>query len=516
MSETLSESKKEGIRSPAITVVGIRKSFGSVRVLDDVSMGIVAGSIHALVGENGAGKTTLMKILFGQYQPDEGYIAIDGKSVKIRSPRHALNFGLGMVHQHFMLTENLDPVENSVLGVEDRWSKPRHFPLPTRIIDRSHLFTRIKDLAETLKMPLPWDEPLSAWSVGQKQRLEILRLVLQEARILILDEPTAVLTPQEVKDFFANIRHLKEQGKTIVIVTHKLQEVMDLADNVTVLKHGRIALDCATSATNASTLATTMIGRPPAPPHPWQKRSPGTIVMDVSGLHLKGHPIDLRLHQGEIVGIAGVEGNGQDALLTGLLNPKDAKLNGLTFAGQPCHQYTAKQMRQLGLGVIPHDRQKQGLILGQTLLQNFLLGQQNDQNTQGWGLIRRKNLRSRAERALIEFDVRPANLDANAESMSGGNQQKWIVARELSRQPKLLLAAHPTRGVDIGAIESLHKHFVSARDQGLAILLFSSDLDELMTISDRLYVLFRGCFVLHLHHHEFDREKIGKAMGGLV
>jgi simple sugar transport system ATP-binding protein len=291
---------------------------------------------------------------------------------------------------------------------------------------------------------------------------------------------------------------------------------MDLADAVTVLRQGKVALNCLTTHTHASALATTMIGRTPSPPTPWEKPTPKEEILNVKGLLLQDNPVELKMQQGEIVGIAGVEGNGQDALLFGILNPKHRTMDSIVFAGQDCRHFSARQMRQLGLGVIPHDRQKQGLILGQNLLQNFLLGQQNDSNWRRWGAILHRLVREKAAQALEEFDIRPANLDASASSLSGGNQQKWIVARELGRKPKLLLAAHPTRGVDIGAIESLHRHFISARNKGLSILLFSSDLDELMGIADRIYVLYRGQFLLHLQHDEFDAERIGKAMGGLL
>ena len=491
---------------------GITKRFGEVLANDHIDLAIPDQSIHAIIGENGAGKSTAMNILYGFYQADEGEILIDGQPRAINSPGDAIKLGLGMVHQHFMLVEPLTVTENIILGAE---------PTVGLSLDYRKARARVLEISEQYGLKINPDARIADLSVGQQQRVEILKTLYRGARILILDEPTAVLTPQEVAEMFAILRGLREQGKTIVIITHKLAEVLALSDNITVMRDGHVVGNLPTSEATAEGLARLMVGREVLLRVKKDEAKPREPVLSVKGLTLRSAEgnaildgVSFEVRGGETLGIAGVEGNGQTELieiLAGLRKPTggDVLLEGNNINGLDPHE-----RKRLGIAHIPEDRHRRGLLLPFDLAANSILGVHRDRPITGAVLLNNDVIVERAERLVREYDVRPPNIALPARALSGGNQQKLIVAREFDIQPRLLLVAQPTRGVDIGATEFIHRKLIELRDAGGAVLLVSAELDEVLSLSDRVVVIFDGRIVGEVDPKTVTEEEIGLMMTG--
>jgi ABC-type uncharacterized transport system ATPase subunit len=526
-----------------IEMRGITKRFGAVTANNQIHLSIPANTIHAIVGENGAGKSTIMKILYGFYTADEGEIWIDGLKREIRSPHDAIALGLGMVHQHFMLVPPMTVTENIILGAE---------PGAAARVDFPQAEARIGQLSKDFGFELKPRQFVEELSVGQQQRVEVLKALYRGARILILDEPTAVLTPPEVEEFFKILRAMREQGKTIIIITHKLAEVLALSDNVTVMRDGKVVGERRTAETNAAELARLMVGRevllrvekPPA-----QKNIillPQEAVLAVRGLHLAAasdeaadvpglggsvsggegvsagskkfalSDLSFEVRAGEIVGIAGVEGNGQTELIEILAGLRRATSGSIRLNGRECRRLSAREIKELGVAHIPEDRHRRGLLLDFSLADNTILGTHHraPATRAGLGLLDDRAIAEKANRLLRDFDVRPPNAALAAKALSGGNQQKLIIGREFDIQPKLLLVAQPTRGVDIGAIEFIHRKLIELRDAGAAILLVSAELEEVLSLSDRILVMYQGRIVGAVDPQQVSQEEIGLMMTG--
>lgn len=488
----------------------ITKRFGNVLANDRVSIVVRPGSIHAIVGENGAGKSTAMKIAYGFYRADSGEILVGGKPQPIQTPHDAITLGIGMVHQHFMLVETMTVAENIVLGAE---------PGNATALDLRRAAKRISSLSEEFHLAIDPDALIETLSVGQQQRVELLKALYREARILILDEPTAVLTPQEVEEFFQILRRMREQGKAVIIITHKLDEVLAVSDDVTVMRDGRVVGQRKTADTNAAELARLMVGREVLLRVEKKPATPGRGVLSVRDLSMKGRlrGVSLEVRSGEIVGIAGVEGNGQTELieaLAGLVNGRDLR-GKVEFEGEDITTLTARARKELGIAHVPEDRHRRGLLLDSSLAENSILGVHYRQPaTRGGIMLDVPGIRARAQRLIQDFDVRPANSDLPARALSGGNQQKLIIGREFGLPPKLLLVSQPTRGVDIGAIEFIHRKLVALRDGGCAVLLVSAELEEVTALADRLLVIYDGRIAGEVDPVRATKEEIGLMMTG--
>jgi general nucleoside transport system ATP-binding protein len=510
----------------AVELRELTKQFGGCVANAGVNLRVEPGTIHGVVGENGAGKSTAMKILYGIYRPDSGEIFVHGKKCVWNSPFDAIAHGIGMVHQHFMLAGPYSALDNILLGAEPRrWG----------MIDRERGRSRLDSLAHQYGLAVDWDARVEELPVGIQQRIEILKLLYREAHILILDEPTAVLTPQETNALFGNLQRLRAEGKTILLITHKLREVMAFTDRVTVFRAGKVTGETKTSETTPDELASLMVGRkvilsinvPPAQPR--AETAVEVSALSLAGSHSTGprsgkiadrHKlagVNFSVKRGEIVGIAGVEGNGQSELLQALLHPRDARCRSsgtVKFLGQDVTTWHALRIRELGVAVIPEDRQREGLLLERPVSENFLLGLQRNPAFNRNGFLDAKNVAQAAAQAVKEYDVRPANLTLPAGKLSGGNQQKLIVAREFQRAPGVLIAAQPTRGVDVGAIEFIHRRIVRARDEGAGVLLVSSELDEILALSDRILVMYEGRMVAEFKRGNVTERELGLKMGG--
>ena len=493
----------------------ITKRFGDVLANDHVDIVVKPGTIHAIVGENGAGKSTAMRIAYGFYTADSGEILVDGQVRDIKSPHDAIALGIGMVHQHFMLVETMTVAENIVLGAE---------PGTALALDLKSAASQIRQLSEEFKLAVNPNEPIEHLSVGQQQRVELLKALYRHARLLILDEPTAVLTPLEVEEFFAILRRMREQGKTVIIITHKLSEVLAISDEVTVMRDGKVVGRVQTKETNAADLARLMVGREvllrveKSEPHVGrpQLEVRNLSVSDINGAK-RVNDITFEVRSGEIVGIAGVEGNGQTELmeaLAGLVDP--ARMTGeINFEGRNINAMSARVRRELGIAHIPEDRHRRGLLLDFSLAENSILGVHYRPPVVAWagGVFLDENaIQRRAGEIIREFDVRPPNAALPARALSGGNQQKLIIGREYHVDPKLLLVSQPTRGVDIGAIEFIHRQLVSLRDAGCAILLVSAELEEVTSLSDRLLVIHEGRIAGEVDPKLGTLEEIGLLM----
>ena len=487
------------------------KRFPGVVANDHVDFELAKGEVHALLGENGAGKSTLMNILYGLYHPDEGEIRLNGEPVRIDSPREAIDLGIGMVHQHFMLVPVMTVAENIVLAAE---------PTSGPFLDLETAEKRVAELSERFGLAVRPDARIESISVGQQQRVEILKALYRGAEILILDEPTAVLTPQEARELFEVIRSLKDEGKSIVFITHKLNEVLEIADRITVLRRGKTIETVPREGATEAGLARLMVGRdvllrvekkPAAPAEPLLEIE-DLRVLDDRGLEaVRG--VSLEVRRGEIVGIAGVDGNGQTELVdavTGLRKPAGGRIvvsgDDVTFAG-------CRDCLDAGLGHIPEDRHRRGLVLDFTLAENIALHDYRKPPDSRFGWLYPRRLVARARELLGEFDVRGGGPQTPAASLSGGNQQKVVIAREVSRNPDVLVAAQPTRGLDVGAIEFVHRRLVAERDEGRAILLVSFELDEILSLSDRILVMYEGRIVGE-YGADVSHEELGIAMTG--
>ncbi|HEX9424800.1 MAG TPA: ABC transporter ATP-binding protein [Pyrinomonadaceae bacterium] len=492
----------------------ITKRFGAVLANDHINIVVKPGTIHAIVGENGAGKSTAMRIAYGFYKADEGEILVDGHVHNVETPHDAIALGIGMVHQHFMLVDTMTVAENIVLGAE---------PGNGVALDLAKASVEIRRLSEEFKLAVNPNVIIEHLSVGQQQRVELLKALYRHARLLILDEPTAVLTPQEVDEFFSILRRMREQGKTVVIITHKLAEVLAISDEVTVMRDGRVVGRLQTKETSAAELARLMVGREVLLRVEKPDARPGSAELNVRDLSVVARGgakrvdnVSFEVRKGEILGIAAVEGNGQTELieaLAGLISP--SQLSGqILFGNRDITHEGARLRRELGIAHIPEDRHRRGLLLEFNLAENSILGvhYRNPIVTYAGVLLDNAAIRSRANEIIEGFDVRPANPDLPARSLSGGNQQKLIIGREFKVDPKLLLVSQPTRGVDIGAIEFIHRKLVNLRDAGCAVLLVSAELEEVTSLSDRLLIIHEGRIVGEVNPKSATIEEIGLLM----
>ena len=489
----------------------ITKTFGEVVANDDVSIKIEAGTIHAIVGENGAGKSTVMRIAYGFYTPDSGEILVDGKSVSIKNPHDAIALGIGMVHQHFMLVDTMTVAENIILGAETGSAAN---------LDLEKANRDILALSNELRLGVNPKARIEDISVGAQQRVELLKALYRNANLLILDEPTAVLTPQEVEEFFGILRKMRALGKTIVIITHKLDEVLAVSDEVTVMRDGKIVGNVRTSETNARDLARMIVGRDVLLRVEKTDAKPQDIVLNVENLAVKSvhgealNNVSFNIRAGEIVGIAGIEGNGQTELveaIAGLILIQDGAIELL---GKDISGFSVRRRTEMGIAHIPEDRHKRGLLLNSDLEENAILGAHYRAPIAAAGFLNSSAIAARATEIIQNFDVRPPNPQLFAKNLSGGNQQKLIIGREFELDPKLLLVSQPTRGVDIGAIEFIHRKLIALRDAGSAILLVSAELEEVTALADRLLIIYKGKFVGEVDPKTTSTEEIGLLMTG--
>ncbi len=496
---------------PVVELTGITKRFPGVVANRDVSLRIVAGEVHAVVGENGAGKSTLMKIVYGMQAPDEGTISVDGTPVRFTSPADAIAAGIGMVHQHFMLADNFTVLENVVLGAE---------PSSGGRLDRGRARAQIRELGARYGLDVDPDALVEHLGVGDRQRVEILKVLYRGARVIVLDEPTAVLVPQEVDALFASLADLRATGVAVVFISHKLDEVLRVADTVTVLRAGTTVTTIPAAGTTPKQLAQLMVGRDL--PTPETRESTVTDVVELSVQHLtvrtpEGRPViddvSLEVHRGEVLGIAGVEGNGQVELVEALLGLR-AATGTVRLGDRDISAWSTKQRRDGGIGYVPEDRHRQGLLLSASLWENRVLGHQDRPPARRGPWIDRKASRTDTARIVRDYGVRTPGVDVPAFALSGGNQQKLVVGREMSGAPSLLVASHPTRGVDVGAQAAVWDHLRTARSAGLAVLLVSADLEELIGLSDVLVVMLRGRLVARFDPAATTPELLGEAMTG--
>ena len=495
----------------------ITKTFGAVVANDGVSFKVEPGTIHAIVGENGAGKSTAMRIAYGFYTADSGDIIINGQAREIRTPHDAIALGVGMVHQHFMLVEPMTVAENIALGAE---------PGNAASLDLRKAAEDIRKVSDEFKLSVDPNATIESLSVGQQQRVELLKALYRRAQLLILDEPTAVLAPQEVEEFFAILRGMREQGKTIVIITHKLSEVLAISDNVTVMRDGHVVGNVKTSETNAAELARLMVGREVLLRVEKPDAKPGAELISLREFSITGRDgtkrvdkVSFDVRAGEIVGIAGVEGNGQTELIEALagLIPGSYVSGSIFFEGKDITSLDARARKELGIAHVPEDRHRRGLLLDFSLAENTILGvHYRPPAVSGIGSIflDQKGIQRRTEQVIKDFDVRPPNPELPARALSGGNQQKLIIGREFELPPKFLLVSQPTRGVDIGAIEFIHRKIVAMRDSGCAVLLVSAELEEVTALSDRLLVIHNGRIVGEVDPKATSNEEIGLLMTG--
>jgi simple sugar transport system ATP-binding protein len=488
---------------------GIGKRFPGVIANDDVNIDVRRGTIHAIVGENGAGKSTLMKILYGVQPPDSGTIEIEGTQVALHSPADAIRAGVGMVFQHFMLADNLTVLENVVLGAE----KLHGIGGAAR--------AEVERISDAYALGIEPDRLVEELGVGARQRVEILKVLYRGARIVILDEPTAVLVPQEVDELFGNLRELKKEGLSVIFISHKLDEVLSVADEITVIRRGTTVRTVLPTEVTSRQLAELMVGSELPSPSTETSTVTDEVLLSVAHLTLPGvgsrpllDDISFDIHKGEVLGIAGVEGNGQAELVESIMGMRPGATGHIALAGADLHTMSTRDRREAGIGYIPEDRHRHGLLLDAPLWENRVLGHQSRPPSARGPLINKGAARADTERIIEEYDVRTPGPNVLARALSGGNQQKLIVGREMSGEPILLIAAHPTRGVDVGAQAAIWGHIKSARRNGLAVLLISADLDELIGLSDTIEVILRGRLVGTFDPGDVTPEQLGSAMTG--
>ena len=497
----------------AIELIGIDKSFGAVRANRDINLVIERGTIRGIVGENGAGKSTLMSILYGFYQADSGEIKVGGKPVAIKTPNDAIALGIGMVHQHFMLVENFTVIENVILGAENE-------ALLKKSIANAR--SELERLEREYGLEVDPDAVIEELPVGLQQRVEILKALHRGADILILDEPTGVLTPAEADHLFNILRVLREQGKTIILITHKLREIMAITDSVSVMRRGEMVATRKTAETTVTELAELMVGRHVLLHLEKGEAHPGKVLLSVRNLTVKDSRgvtmvdnVSFDVRAGEIVGIAGVAGNGQSELLEAIAGIRKPASGEIIMDGQPLAGLDAARRRELGLAHIPEDRHHMGLVLKFEEYENSILGYHRDPRYGRGALLDLDAVRKDAEDKIAKYDIRPPNPRLKTANFSGGNQQKIVVAREIERDPKLLIVGQPTRGVDVGAIEFIHRRIIETRDAGKAVLLVSVELDEIRSLSDRILVMFAGR-VVGEKTGKADEQTLGLMMAGIA
>lgn len=497
----------------ALDMKNINKRFPLVVANDKVNFTVYKGEIHALVGENGAGKSTLMSILYGLYQADSGQIFVNGEKVNIANPKVAINLKIGMVHQHFMLVQPLTVTENIILGMEPK--KNNIF------IDMENAIKKVEDLSKSMGFKIDPQAKIENISVGIQQRVEIIKVLYRGAEILVMDEPTAVLTPQEVEELFGILRSLKKQGKTIIFITHKLNEVIELSDRVTVMRKGKVVGVKKTKDTNQEEIASMMVGREVIFEIEKKPINMGKIALKVDklkALNRKGLPavkdISFEIKEGEILGFAGVEGNGQTELVEVITGLRSASSGKIFLYDKEITKDSPRDIREDKIAHIPEDRRQRGIISEYTVAENLILGSQYRPPFNQGLTLNFTAINKHANNLIKNFDIRPSDKDNLLKSLSGGNQQKVIVARELYGEPNLLIAAQPTRGLDVGSIEFVHQEILNERDKGKAILLISADLEEILSLSDRIAVIYEGEIVAFLDPKKTDEKEIGLLMTG--
>lgn len=499
----------------AIEMLNITKRFPGIIANDNITLQLKKGEIHALLGENGAGKSTLMSVLFGLYQPEEGEIHKDGKKVTIKDPNDANDLGIGMVHQHFKLVECFSVLDNIILGVE---------PTKNGFLQKAEARKKVLELSQKYHLEVDPDALIEDITVGMQQRTEILKMLYRDNEILIFDEPTAVLTPQEIDELMQIMKNLAAEGKSILFISHKLAEIMAVADRCTVLRKGKYVGTVATKDSTAESLSAMMVGRNVNFKVEKKPAEPGEVMLDIKHMsvasrrHKKDavHDVSLQVRRGEIVCIAGIDGNGQTEFIYGLSGLEALKEGTITLEGKDLTDKSIRQRSLLGMSHIPEDRHKHGMVLDYSLEDNIVLQRYFEPEfTNAAGFLKRKEIRSYAEKLIEQYDVRSGQGPiTKARSMSGGNQQKAIIAREIDKEPELLLAVQPTRGLDVGAIEYIHKQLVAQRDAGKAVLLVSLELDEVMNLPDRILVMYEGEIVGEFDPKKTTMEELGLYMTG--
>ena len=504
--------------SPILELKNINKSFGHVQANKNINLKINHGTIHGIIGENGAGKSTLMSIVYGLYQADSGSISVNGKEIKLKSPRDSIENGIGMVHQHFMLVENFTVLENIVLGFEGE------FIFGEKLKKAKE---DLKNLCDTYKLKIDLDSVISDLSVGFRQRVEILKSLYRGAEIFILDEPTGVLTPQEVDELFKILRSLKDEGKTIVLITHKLNEIMDLTSEVSVMRQGEMVGHTKTTDTNKEKLAEMMVGRSVLLRLNKSEAKFGDVVFKVENLTVKDDldvtrvkNVSLEIRSGEILGLAGVTGNGQTELLEALSGIRKVESGEIYLNGEKISDkdnlLNPRQLKEKGLAHVPEDRQRMGLVTDFKAYENLIFGYHDQEPYSKSSILRNNDILSFSKKVMEEYDVRPRSPQLITSNFSGGNQQKIILSRELNENPVILLVGQPTRGVDIGAIEFIHQRLIDMRDKGAAILLVSVELDEVLSLSDRILVMFDGNIVGEKVNKDVTDRELGLLMAGVA
>ena len=506
------------ISQPVLELHQINKSFGHVQANKDISLIVNKGDIHGIIGENGAGKSTLMSIVYGYYQADSGYIKINDKKIKIKSPHESILSGIGMVHQHFMLVENFTVVENIILGFEGEFVFGEKLDQAKKNLIK---------LCEDYSLKIDLDATISDLSVGFRQRVEILKALYRGAEILILDEPTGVLTPQEVDELFKILRSLKEQGKTIILITHKLNEIVALTDRVTVMRLGEIVGETNTGDTTKDQLAEMMVGRSVLLRIDKRKPNIGDTIFEVKNINVKDNldvmrvkNVSFELRKGEILGVAGVTGNGQTELLEALsgirqVDSGEIKLFGNTISSKNIF-VSPRKFREQDVAHVPEDRQRMGLVTEFNASENLIFGYHHQLPFSKSSIMMGKTIYNHSKKIMQEYDVRPQSPFLKTSNFSGGNQQKIILTRELNKDPKVLLVGQPTRGVDIGAIEFIHQRIIDMRDKGVAVLLVSVELDEILSLADRIIVMFDGEIVGERVNENVTDREIGLLMAGIT
>ena len=498
----------------AVRMEGITKRFGDVVANDDVDFSLEKGSIHALLGENGSGKTTLMSVLYGLYEKNAGTIHVDGEPRAFDSPRDAMDAGIGMIHQHFQLVETMTVLQNIVLG---------HEPTDNGLVNTSAARNDIEDICSRYHFGVDQflDTKVQELDLGARQRVEIVKSLYRGADILILDEPTAVLTPQEIAELLDVMAELANAGHSLIFITHKLGEALDAADEITVLRDGEAIGTVDSGETSESELARMMVGREVQFDRPPRDAPRGDPVLDAEQLHVRGSRgleqvsgVDVTVREGEILGIAGVQGNGQTELVEALTGLRDIDAGSVQFSGEDITDTNRRQRIDAGIAYIPEDRTTEGLVQEYTLVRNALLGNQTVEPFVDNGMIDWAAVQRHAEEIIREYDVQPPNEDAEAKSLSGGNQQKFIVGREIEHDPDVMIASHPTRGVDIGSIEFIHNRLLELREAGMGIVVVSSKLDEIQKLADRIAVMYEGEFMATVEPTETTEEELGMLMAG--
>ena len=508
----MSASSSFDAQTPILEARSITKRFPGVVANRDVSLKIHRGQIVGLLGENGAGKSTLVKMIYGLYSPDEGEILIDGKPVKLSGPRDAIRRGIGMVHQHFQLVPVFTVAENVILGDEPRRSL---------FVDMKKATAEVARLAEEYGLQVDVNAKVEDLPVGAQQRVEILKALYRKAEVLIMDEPTAVLTPQETDELLRVMRGFADSGVAVIFITHKLREVLEVADSIEVLRGGEVVGTTTPDQTDQAGLAQMMVGRSVLLRVDKKPAEPGPVVLDVQGLDVDGNlglpavrDVSLTVHSGEIVGIAGVEGNGQRELVEALTGLRKSKARSVTINGENAHGASPRAIHAMGVGHVPEDREKDGVVGPYSIADNMVLNRFDEPEFASMGVRNRKAVSTLATELVGEYDVRTPSIQTMTQSLSGDNKQKVVIARELAADPSLLIASQPTRGVDVGSIEFIHSRIVAARDRGAAVLLVSAELDEVLGLADRVLVMYDGRLVAEINAADVDRGQIGRLMAG--